>query len=109
MHLRCFATSSYPVLKIPKHSNPDVARRWPYAAPVELRKSACVPRLSGAPLLELVAHGLQDNIGHGVSHFEIGHSEFVTAIRLLERAKQEASKRGLPGPWSRVNVLSPSA
>jgi hypothetical protein len=40
-----------------QHSNPEVARRWPYAAPVELRKSACVPRLSLAPLLEAVAQG----------------------------------------------------
>ena len=81
-----------------KHSNPDVARKWPLAAPVDLRKSACVPRLTGAPLLESVAPGLQANVGHGVSHFEIGHSEFLTAIRLLERAKQEASRRGLRGP-----------
>lgn len=86
-----------PVLN-PTHSNPDVARKWPYAAPAELRKSACVPRLTGAPLLALVAPDLQDNIGHGVSHFEIGHSEFTTAIRLLERAKQEANRRGLSGP-----------
>jgi hypothetical protein len=80
------------------HSNPEVARRWPYAAPVELRKSACVPRLSVAPLLAAVASELQDQIGEGVSHFEIGHSEFTKAIRLLERARQDALRRGLTGP-----------
>src|SRR4051812_22733442 len=32
-----------PVLN-PKHSNPQVAKQWPYASPVELRRSACVPR-----------------------------------------------------------------
>jgi hypothetical protein len=86
-----------PVLN-PHHSNPEVARRWPYAAPIELRKSACVPRLSMAPLLESAATGLQEHIGHGVSHFEIGQPEFIRAIRLLERARQEALRRGLTGP-----------
>jgi hypothetical protein len=86
-----------PVLN-PTHSNPEVARRWPYAAPILLRKSACVPRLSVAPLLASVAPGLQDNVGQGVSHFEIGHSEFTKALRLLERAKHEATQRGLQGP-----------
>jgi hypothetical protein len=80
------------------HSNPEVARRWPYAAPVELRKSACVPRLSIAPVLESVAPGLQEHIGHGVSHFEIGQPEFIKAIRLLERARQDALRRGFSGP-----------
>ena len=80
------------------HSNPEVARLWPWAAPIKLRKSACVPRLSLAPVLESVAPGLQDNIGHGVSHFEIGHSEFTRALRLLERAKQDAARRGFHGP-----------
>ena len=75
-----------PVLN-PIHSDPEIARRWPYSAPISLRPSACVSRLSAAPLLELVAQGLQTNIGHGVSHFEIGHSEFEKAIRLLVRAK----------------------
>jgi hypothetical protein len=80
------------------HSNPEVARLWPYAVPVELRKTACVPRLSLAPTLESVGSGLQQQIGHGVSHFEIGPSEFTKAIRLLERARQEAHRRGISGP-----------
>lgn len=80
------------------HSNPEVARQWPYAAPVELRKSACVPRLSEAPLLASVGPGLQEKIGHGVSHFEIGAADFARALRLLERAKRDAAKRGLRGP-----------
>lgn len=81
-----------------QHSNPEVARRWPYAAPIELRKRACVPRLSVAPLLEAVDQGLQERIRHGVSHFEIGQPEFTRAIRLLERARQEALRRGFRGP-----------
>jgi len=40
-------------------------------------------------LLELVGPGLQDDVGHGVSHFEIGHSEFVKAVCLLERANSK--------------------
>src|SRR4051794_25392317 len=86
-----------PVLN-PLHSNREVARRWPYAAPIELRKSACVPRLSAAPLLASVAPNLQDSVGQGVSHFEIGHSEFTKALRLLERAKLNATRRGFTGP-----------
>jgi hypothetical protein len=89
-----------------KHSNPEVARLWPWAVPIRLREGACVPRLSVAPLLESVAPGLQDNIGHGVSHFEIGHSEFTKALRLLERAKQAAAKQGLHGP--RVSQFKPA-
>jgi hypothetical protein len=42
--------------------------------------------------------GLQEQIGHGVSHFEIGQSEFTKAIRLLERARQTALRRGFSGP-----------
>jgi hypothetical protein len=80
------------------HSNPEVARRWPYAAPIELRKTACVPRLGFAPLLASVGPGLQQNIGHGVSHFPIGHQEFVKALRLLERARQDALSKGFTGP-----------
>ncbi len=80
------------------HSNPEVARRWPYAAPVELRRNACVPRLNLAPSLASVAPGLQEQIGEGVSHFEIGQPEFVKAVRLLERARQDALRRGFSGP-----------
>jgi hypothetical protein len=80
------------------HSNPEIAKRWPYAAPVELRRSACVPRLMLSPLLASVGPGLQEQIGQGVSHFEIGQPEFTRAIRLLERAKQDALRRGLSGP-----------
>jgi hypothetical protein len=78
-----------------RHSNPEVARLWPYAAPVELRKGACVPSLSLAPSLASVGPDLQAQIGHGVSHFEIGHEDFARALRLLERATQDAAKRGI--------------
>jgi hypothetical protein len=54
--------------------------------------------LSLAPRLETVGPALQARIGHGVSHFEIGQPEFMKAIRLLERARQDALRRGFSGP-----------
>ena len=71
----------------PVHSNPVIAKRWPYAAPVSLRPSACLHYVSSGPLLEDVAQGLQSKVRHGVSHFEIGRPEFERAISLLTKAK----------------------
>src|SRR5262249_14516287 len=81
-----------------RHSNAEVARRWPYAVPIRLRKSACVPQLDLAPLLASVAPEPQDKVGQEVSHFGIGYPEFTRALRLRERARLDATKRGLQGP-----------
>jgi hypothetical protein len=76
----------------PLHSNASVARRWPYAAPITRRPSACLYYVTSGPLLEDVARGLQQKIRHGVSHFEIGRSEFDHAISLLTKAKTDEDR-----------------
>lgn len=86
-----------PVLN-PTHSNPEVARRWPYAAPVWIRDDAKLKYLTFGPQLNEVTPGLQSNIRQGVSHFEIGRAEFDRAISLLHKAKfQEETK--IKGGW----------
>jgi hypothetical protein len=75
-----------PVLN-PVHSSKVIAERWPYAAPVSIRPDTKLEYVSSGPLLEDVGRGLQQKIGHGVSHFEIGQPEFERAVSLLRKAK----------------------
>jgi hypothetical protein len=50
-------------------------------------------KLSNGPLLAAVSPALQEKIGHGVSHFEIGRPEFESAVKLLRRAKLKENQR----------------
>jgi hypothetical protein len=75
------------------HSNPVIAKRWPYAAPVTLRPETKLKFVSSGPLLEEVGPDLQTKIGHGVSHFEIGRAQFDRALSLLRKAKDEEARR----------------
>jgi hypothetical protein len=79
------------------HSNPEVARRWPYAAPVSLRPETRLDRVSAGPELAEVGPGLQQKVGHGVSHFEIGRAEFDRALSLLRKAKLAEAARAKAG------------
>jgi hypothetical protein len=92
---RVFATAR--VEAAPKlsdvHPNPVVAKRWPYAAKVALRPSTKLEYVSSGPELSEIGPGLQEHVGHGVSHFEIGRAEFECAIRLLERARVEEARK----------------
>jgi hypothetical protein len=76
-----------------EHSNAVVAKRWPYAAPVEVRHDVKLTYVSSGPSLDDVTPGLQKNVRHGVSHFEIGRPEFERAISLLRKAKSEEDQR----------------
>jgi len=75
------------------HPNRVVAKRWPYAAKVSLRPSAKLTYVSSGPELAEVGHGLQEQVGQGVSHFEIGRADFDRAIQLLQRAKADEDRR----------------
>lgn len=92
---RVFATAR--VETAPKlsdvHPNRVVAKRWPYAAKVSLRPTTKLEYVSSGPELTDVAPGLQDQVGHGVSHFEIGRAEFERAVQLLQRAKAEETRK----------------
>jgi hypothetical protein len=72
-------------------SNPEVVRRRLYAEPISLRPETKLSRVSNGPLLSDVGPGLQQQIGHGVSHFEIGRPEFERALSLLRKAKLAGS------------------
>jgi hypothetical protein len=82
------------------HSNPEIARRWPYAAPVTVREDARIERVQNGPLLSEVGPGLQQQIGEGVSHFEIGRPDFDRAISLLRKAKAAEKLKVTPGARS---------
>jgi hypothetical protein len=92
---RVFATArveSAPVLgDIPP--NDPIAKRWPYVAGVSLRPSTRLEYVSSGPLLAEIAPALQQNVGHGVSHFEIGRAAFDRAIQLLQRAKADEDRK----------------
>jgi hypothetical protein len=63
------------------------------AATVSLRAAAKLEYVSSGPKLSAVGQGLQDQIGHGVSHFAISQADFERAVRLLERARIEESRK----------------
>ena len=90
-----FATArvlSVPVER-PYHSNPVIAKKWPFASDAELDPSTRMRKVSNGPLLAAVSPALQEKIGHGVSHFEIGRPEFENAVKLLRRAKIKENQR----------------
>ena len=64
-----------------------IEKRWPYVAKVSLRPSTKLQYVSSGPELAQIGPGLQDQVGHGVSHFEIGRAEFERAVKLLQLAK----------------------
>ena len=83
----------------PVHSIPVVAKKWPYAAPIAIRPSTQLQRVSSGPELSQVGSGLQEKIHHGVSYFEVGAAEFERAVSLPQQAKAiEDSKirQGVP-------------
>jgi hypothetical protein len=80
------------------HQNPDVAKRWPYAAKVSLRPNTKLEYVSSGPELGEIAPALQKKVGHGVSYFEIGRAEFDRAVHLLQRAKEDEAQR-LKSGW----------
>lgn len=92
---RVFATAR--VESAPKlsdvHPNPVVAKRWPYAAKVSLRPTTKLEYVSSGPELADIAPALQEKVGHGVSHFEIGRAEFDRAVQLLQRAKADETRK----------------
>ena len=55
--------------------------------------------MSSGPELAQIGPGLQDQVGHGVSHFEIGRAEFERAVKLLQMAQVEEAKKRKKG-WS---------
>ena len=75
------------------HKNREVAKRWPYAAPVAIRPDVKLTYVSSGPELAAVSPALQQQIGQGVSHFEIGKPEFDRAIDLLRKAKIEEDQK----------------
>ncbi len=75
-----------------RHPNHEIARRWPYAVDVELNPSAYVKYVSSGPELATVGPSLQARIGHGVSQFEIGRTEFDRALHLLRLAQRRGNE-----------------
>ena len=71
-----------------------IEKRWPYVAKASLRPSTKLQyvKVSG-PELAQIGLGLQEQVGHGVSHFEIGRAEFERAVKLLQLAQTEDAKR----------------
>ena len=92
---RVFATAR--VEELPQinniHSNPTVARRWPYAAAVRLRPDTKLTYVTSGPELDDITPGLQQKVGHGVSHFEIGKPEFERAVSLLRQKKMDEDQK----------------
>jgi hypothetical protein len=75
------------------HSNPVVRKRWPYLSKVAVRPSTKLKYVSSGPELEAIGPGLQEQVGQGVSHFEIGRAEFDRAVQLLQRAQAEEARK----------------
>ena len=75
------------------HENPVIAKRWPYASPVSLRPEVKLEYVSSGPLLADIGPGLQEQVGHGVSDFEIGRPQFEKALDLLRKAKVEETRK----------------
>jgi hypothetical protein len=92
---RIFATARVETLPTLSdlHPNPIVAKRWPYAVKISLRPSTKLEYVSSGPALSDIEPSLQSQIGHGVSHFEIGRAEFERAVRQLERAQKEEARK----------------
>jgi hypothetical protein len=80
------------------HANPVIAKRWPYAAKVSVNPSTKLKYVSSGPELAEIGPGLQEQVRHGVSHFEIGRPEFDQAVQLLRKAKT-AEDRKLKTGW----------
>jgi hypothetical protein len=70
-----------------------IEKRWPYVAKVSLRPGTKLQYVSSGPELAQIGPGLQAQVGHGVSHFEIGRAEFERAVKLLQLAQTEEAKR----------------
>jgi hypothetical protein len=81
------------------HPNPIIAKRWPYAVDARLDPSTRLRYVSSGPELASVGPALQERVGHGVSHFEIGGTEFRRALQLLRRAKAEEDRK-LKSGWT---------
>ena len=70
-----------------------IEKRWSYVAKASLRPSTKLQYVSSGPELTQIGPGLQGQVGHGVSHFEIGRDEFERAVTLLQRAQAEETKK----------------
>jgi hypothetical protein len=70
-----------------------IEKRWPYVAKASLRPSTKLQYVSSGPELAQIGPGLQEQVGHGVSHFEIGRVEFERAVKLLQMAIAEETKK----------------
>jgi hypothetical protein len=73
--------------------DPEVQKRWPYLAEVVVRPDTKVKYVTSGPELEDIGPGLQEQVGQGVSHFEIGRAEFDRAVKLLQRAQAEEARK----------------
>lgn len=78
-------------------SDPEVLRRWPHGAAIELGPH--LDYVEFGPDLWDVNPRLMDEIHQGVSHFPISQSDFDTAVRLIQKAKlTQAAKRPTSSP-----------
>lgn len=84
--------NGFPVRQ-PMHPNPEIARRWPFAAEAEMDPATRVRFVSSGPPLIAVGPDLQKRIGPHVSHFEIGRVEFDRAVQLLRRAVNDEKRK----------------
>ena len=80
------------------HTNRVIAERYPYAARVAVRPSTKLAYVSSGPELNEITPGLQSNVRKGVSHFEIGRTEFDRAVSLLQKSKAEEDQK-LKSGW----------
>ena len=65
---------------------------------VAVNPSTKLKYLSSGPELDDIAAGLQMRVAHGVSHIEIGRTEFDRAVQLLRRHKSEETQK-LKAGW----------
>ena len=70
-----------------------IERRWPYVAKASLRPSTKLQYVSSGPELAQIGPGPQEQVGHGVPHYEIGRAEFERAVKLLQLEQTEEAKR----------------
>jgi hypothetical protein len=77
------------------HPHPEIRRRWPDAAPIELGPH--LRDLANAPLLRDVVPALKEEIYQGVTIVPMGHQQFASAVAAIRRsqAAEELRERRL--------------
>jgi hypothetical protein len=90
-----------PILN-PRHENPVIAKRYPYAAPVSLQPDVKLEYVSSGPELKDVGRDLQSKIGQGVSSFR----DRAAGVRAGCRAASQGEAGGSEKDQDRMDAVS---